>query len=184
MRTMKKGKTTDHKMIESIIAQLSDLSERLPHEKQEPFAYAEPQSSFFFSFDIRSGAPQKDYKRYHEFIDTVTCILNDFGIHIGCNGYSYIVEAVKLIVDRQRYDVRMKSDIYPRIAEKFRITNQGAVEHSIRNAINTAYEDQIKNPKCNMMGMFGEKPTNKRLILHIADKVSMSMCETRTRNAG
>ena len=50
------------------------------------------------------------------------------------------------------------------------------VEHSIRNAINTAYEDQLKQPGCNSMDLFPKKPTNKQFIIYAADEVFKKMC--------
>ena len=78
----------------------------------------------------------------------------------------------------------MKTDIYPLIAARYGLRNCGAVEHSIRNAINAAYEEQIRDPKCNKMGMFRKKPTNKQLVIHIADVVLRNMCESRIGTAG
>lgn len=182
---MSTGNLTDRRIIAGIIAQLSDLSERLPSENDTGSgAYGMQDSSFFFNFELNSSAEHKDYRKYHDFMDRVTFVLNDYGIHIGSNGYSYLVEAVKIMADRGRYDVRMKTDIYPRIAEKYRIRNQGAVEHSIRNAINAAYDDYVRNPACNRMGVFGVKPKNKQFIIHVADRVLKSIYESLTETAG
>ena len=128
-------------------------------------ANTESRGLFMFGSDITAKPTVEELAAYYEF-----------GIHIGTNGYSYLIEALKIIIDRERYDVRMKTDVYPLIAVKHGLKRYDPVEHSIRNAINTAYEDQLKQPGCNSMDLFPKKPTNKQFIIYAADEVFKKMC--------
>jgi hypothetical protein len=115
------------------------------------------------------------YRRYQSFYVPVTDALRDFGIRMEYNGYAYILEAVKLIIERDNYDVRLKTDVYPPIARKYHLAQSECIEHNIRNAINAAYRDNLKRPGSNMMGKFHRKPTSKQFIMYIADQVRRSM---------
>ena len=137
---------------------------------------------FMFGSDITAKPSDKEFAAYYEFLNSSTSVLNDFGIHIGTNGYSYLIEALKIIIDRERYDVRMKTDVYPLIAVKHGLKKYDPVEHNIRNAINTAYEDHLKQPGCNRMELFPKRPTNKQFIIYAADEVFKKLCETRLNN--
>lgn len=139
-------------------------------------------SLFLFGQDVTARPSGEEIATYIEFLKRSTEVLNDFGIHIGTNGYSYLIDALKIIIDGERYDVRMKTDVYPLIAVKRGIQRQDPVEHSIRNAINTAYEDNLKSPGCNRMDSFARKPTNKHFIIYAADVVYKKMCSSMMNN--
>ena len=121
------------------------------------------------------------YERYQAFYIPVSAALRDFGIRLEYNGYAYILEAVRIIVDRNTFDIRLKTDVYPRIAAKYNIRQSTCIEHNIRNAINVAYRDNERNPGSNMMSIFDRKPTNKQFLMHVADCVRQSMYESGTK---
>ena len=133
-------------------------------------------SLFMFRYDV-SGIPSgKELAEYCEFLNAGTDVLNEFGIHLGTNGYSYLIEAIKIIIDRKRYDVRLNSEVYPLIAVKYGLQRNDPVEHSIRNAIDTAYEDHIKDRANSRMAIFPRKPTSKQFIIFAADEVYKRLC--------
>lgn len=140
--------------------------------------------SFLFGFDIEGSATAEEYRRYYIFLELINNVLREFGIHIGNNGYSYIVDSVKIIIDRKDCDIRLKSDIYPLIAVKYGVRNLDTVEHSIRNAINTAYNDCQRDPNANKMHIFNRRPTNKTFLKFIAQTVLKCVCETKMELAG
>ena len=182
---MKNSKNDEHAILMTIIRQLSDLNERLSGPEtaavmDKPVKQKLP-NSFLFGFELNGAASGEDYRKYFTFLDTITPVLNEFGIHMGNNGYAYILDSVKIILDRESYDLRLKSDIYPLIAARYRLKNYSAVEHSIRNAINSAFNDYQRNPAANKMGVFGRRPTNKQFLIYIADTVTKSMCESMMR---
>jgi hypothetical protein len=143
---------------------------------------AHADSLFMFGIDASVRHSGEEIAEYIEFLNCSTAVLNEFGIHMGTNGYSYLIDAIKIIIDRERYDVRMKTDVYPLIAIKYGMKRQDPVEHSIRNAINTAYEDNIRKPGCNRMDGFARKPTAKHFIIYAADVVYKRMCRRVINN--
>ena len=118
------------------------------------------------------------YEKYQAFYIPVSEALKDFGIRLEYNGYAYILEAVRIIVDRNTYDIRLKTDVYPHIAAKYNIRQPACIEHNIRNAIGVAYRDNERNPGSNMMNVFERKPTNKQFLMYVADSVRRSMYES------
>lgn len=181
---MENNTAIDKAMLTRIIKELSELSNRLPDDEPEEVQMAEEDKTpCLFGFDMNGSASAEEYGRYYGFLETITSVLGEFGIHIGNNGYSYIIDAVKIIIDRKTYDMRLKTDIYPLIATRYRVTNQNAVEHSIRNAINIAYEDHIRDPQCNGMGIFSRRPTNKQFLVYVADTVTKFMYQSKIRAA-
>ena len=126
------------------------------------------------------------YEKYNSFYIPASNALKEFGIRIDYNGYAYIMEAVKIIIERDTLDVRLSSDIYPVIAKKYHVRKNDCIEHNIRNAINVAYRDNLRRPGCNGMKIFTRKPTNKQFLMYLSDRVRTSMFEykMRNRNAG
>ena len=126
------------------------------------------------------------YEKYQSFYIPATETLKEFGIRLKYNGYAYILEAVKILIERNTFDVRLNADVYPVIALKYHIDQADSIEHNIRNAIGAAYRANERCPGCNMMKIFDRKPTNKQFLMHIADSVRYSMMENRilSRNAG
>ena len=82
-------------------------------------------------------------------------------------GYSYIVEAIKIIIKKQGIVGSLNNEVYPLIAAKYGTTTSN-VERNIRNAIvcaynncdNLNYEININNLFCS----FKFRPTNKEFI--------------------
>lgn len=137
---------------------------------------------FGFSGDRRTS--KEEYSRYVLFMKTITTILNDFGIHISNNGYSYIIDSVMVIMDLRSMDIRLSNDVYPHVARKYDFRKSTTIEHNIRNAIKSACLDYERNPGSNKMGIFGKRPTNKQFLLYVAEAVSRKMCEEMISVAG
>lgn len=139
---------------------------------------------FLFGFDLNNEATRQEYGKYYTYMNHIHSILNEFGIHIGNSGYTYIIDAVKIMIDRNDHSLRLKTDVYPLISEKYHTKNQSVVEHSIRNAINTAYRDHLIEPESNSMGFFTRRPTIKQFLKYLADATEQRMCESLMRTAG
>ncbi len=137
-----------------------------------------------FSISSARRVPRESYSRYLSFMRIVTDVLNDFGIHISNNGYSYIIDSVMVILDLQSRDVRLNNDVYPNVARKYNFSKYTIIEHNIRNAIKSAYRDNEIKPGINKMGIFRKRPTNKRFLLYVADIVSRKMYEEMLTIAG
>lgn len=174
----------DLEALTALIGQLSELNNMLSDEQADVSTdMSILKRPFLFGFDINREESGKDYGRYLAYMEILRTVLKEFGIRIGNNGYAYTMDAVKIIIDRRNYDIRMKSDVFPLIAAKYHVKNFAAIEHSIRNAINTAYQEQLRVPGCNKMGMFKSRPTCKKFLVFIAETVEQSMCENLMRTA-
>ncbi len=108
----------------------------------------------------------------------ITDVLDDLGIRQSNSGYSYMIDAVRVIIAQQTIDVRLCNDVYPYVAKMNDIKKYSIIEHNIRNAIASAYKSYVKDNTANNMGVFeGRKPTNKIVLLYITEIVVLRMTE-------
>lgn len=173
----------DSAILLDITRHLAALNENIAGRRPSPYD-ADATGSNLFGFELKGNASAEEYRRYFTFLDTVTDVLSDYGIHLGNNGYAYMIDAVKIIIDRNSLDMRLKSDIYPLVARRYHLKGLDTVEHSIRNAINKAYNDNKINPGCNRMSQFAKRPTNKQFLVYIASTVLRAMYDSLAENAG
>ena len=89
---------------------------------------------------------------------------------------AYIIDAVMLIIDQNRLDIRLGSDIYPFIRIKYDLSSDAIVEHAIRNAIKSAYSRRHKDEGASRMLNYNKKPTNKQFLLTVTHEVCRKMC--------
>lgn len=182
---MEKNQSIDLEALTALIGQLSELNRLLSEEQADPMPdLSRLRKPFLFGFDIDRSKKGEEYGTYLAYMEMINSLLREFGIRMGNNGYAYIIDAVKIIIDRNSYEMRLKTDVYPMIAAKYHSRSYHAIEHSIRNAINTAYEDNRKSPGINKMSMFPKKPTCKKFLIFAADAVECSMCRTLMKTAG
>ncbi|MBR0400691.1 MAG: hypothetical protein IJH95_07770 [Mogibacterium sp.] len=146
--------------------------------------YIYNRSSYLFCRNPRNRISKDEYKQYVAFSSAVTDILSDYGIDPGLSGYTYIEDAVMIILDLNTFDLRLNNDVYPYIAQKHRLGNIDVVEHNIRNAIKSAYRKNKNDPGSNHMYEFEKNPGNKRFLFHVAELVYIQMCETLNSAAG
>lgn len=185
---MMNKRAVEREVLSDLVAQLSELSKLIAEEREDyPVRMPAFSRASLFGFDLNGPAgnyDRSDYERYYAYMEIINEKMREFGLHIGNNGYAYILDAVKIILDMNSYDFRLTTDIYPLIAIKYHIRNFSSIEHSMRNAINSAYNDYRRDPSVNSMGCFLRKPTNKMFLVYIADSVQQSMCESMMRCAG
>lgn len=174
----------DSAILLDITRHLAEINENIAGRQPSPYDEDNAAGSNLFGFELRGNASAEEYRRYYTFLDTITDVLSDFGIHLGNNGYAYMMDAVKIIIDRNSLDMRLKSDIYPLIARRYHLKGIDTVEHSIRNAINKAYNDNRNNPGCNYMNQFSKRPTNKQFLVYVASAVLRAMYDSLAENAG
>lgn len=139
--------------------------------------FEQGERNYLFGYAAAGKTNKESYSRYIVFMNNITEVLNDFGIHISNNGYSYIIDSVMLIMDLKTLDLRLNSDVYPVIARKYNFERYTTVEHNIRNAIKSACLDNERSPGCNKMGIFGKRPSNKQFLLYVTEYVNRKMCE-------
>lgn len=182
---MENSHTIDTETLAALIGQLTELNRLLFEEQGDSVPdLSRLNKPFLFGFDIDRAEKRKDYGKYLAYMETISSVLREFGIRMGNNGYAYIMDALKIIIDRKSYDLRLKTDVYPMIMAKYHVKSNNAIEHSIRNAINTAYEASRKDPGVNKMSMFSGRPTSKSFLIFAADVIERSMCETLMKTAG
>ena len=115
------------------------------------------------------------YRKYVSFINCITDILKDYDISVKYNGYSYIIDAVMIIIDLKRFDIRLVNDVYPYIRQKYALKSEATVEHNIRNAIKMAYIKCHTEFSDSRMMNYDKKPTNKQFLLSVSNDVFHKM---------
>lgn len=101
------------------------------------------------------------------------------GISAHLQGYHYLKECVKIVINDPQSINSITKKIYPAVAEKFETTSC-RVERGIRHALDVSYS---KGKIVHLNKLFGievlsdnEKPTNSEFVALLADKLSL---ETR-----
>ncbi|MGN0601218.1 MAG: sporulation initiation factor Spo0A C-terminal domain-containing protein [Oscillospiraceae bacterium] len=105
----------------------------------------------------------------------VSEILNKLCVTPNYNGYMYLREAIKMVVNEPVNSRGFSTKIYPHIAEDFHVS-PASVERNIRTAINKSWDKATVNIKTEMFGLFAAntqwRPTNSEYILIIADMIN------------
>ena len=138
-----------------------------------PFGRGSMQGNYFYAFDPTLSTDKDLYQRNIRLLCTITDILDENCINIKSLGYTYLKDAICIIIDRRRLDLCMVKEIYPYIAEKHRVKSISKVEHGIRNALDAAYKickNKYPDRKC-ILNSFEEKPTNKKFLLIAVQEV-------------
>ena len=105
---------------------------------------------------------------------TVTALLHHLGVPAHFKGYSYLRDAVLMVVQENRMlGGSLTKELYPRLAQKYG-TTPGGVEAAIRNAIMAAWEHGNREALTQLTGGGARRerfPTNSLLIAKLADRV-------------
>ena len=108
-------------------------------------------------------------------------IFLSIGISAHLQGYQYLKEAIKLVMQEPECINSVTKTMYPRIAEKCD-TTACRVERGIRHALETSF---AKGKMIKLNGILGlevlsegEKPTNSEFIAHLAQQTEVrAFCE-------
>ena len=174
-------KDNSFEVMADLVKELSALNTNL--NKGSDISAATTGGRFIPSTILPKGANTDAYLRYINTLKIITDELNKFGIHLGNNGYSYIIDAVMIIAERNSLDVVLSKDVYPVLAYRYRSTSPSVIEHNIRNAIKTAYIDNETQPGINKMGCFRKRPTNKEFLIYLSEIVWNRTSESYFTNA-
>lgn len=108
----------------------------------------------------------------------VTRLIHDMGIPANIRGYTYLREAIILVIGETTLLNSVTKELYPRVAETFD-TTAARVERAIRHAIEIAW---TRGNIDLLNGLFGYtvssekgKPTNSAFIARIADKIRLDI---------
>jgi len=122
-------------------------------------------------------AKYADIKDQHLLI---TEILREIGVPAHIKGYSYMREAIKIVVSRPEMLGQITKELYPRVAHKF-ATTPSRVERAIRHAIEVAWSrgkvEEIDEIFGYTIDNAKGKPTNSEFVAMIADRVRNIMGE-------
>lgn len=128
-----------------------------------------------FEERVRMGEISKSTMLDKKIMD----IFLSIGIPAHLQGYHYLRESIKLIIDHPEYISSITKIMYPRVAEKFD-TTPCRVERAIRHALETSYNKGKMLRLNEVLGLHvlgrNEKPTNSEFVALIADKLNI---ETR-----
>lgn len=106
-------------------------------------------------------------------------IFLSIGIPAHLQGYHYLRESIKLIIDHPEYISGITKIMYPKVASKFE-TTPCRVERAIRHALESSYNKGKMIRLNDVLGLQvlnnNEKPTNSEFVALIADKLNI---ETR-----
>ena len=103
-------------------------------------------------------------------------IFVSIGISAHLQGYQYLKDAIKLVMDEPECINSVTKIMYPRIAEKYS-TTACRVERGIRHALETSYAKGKMIHLNKILGMNvlseGEKPTNSEFVALLADIINL-----------
>ena len=98
------------------------------------------------------------------------------GIPAHIKGYSFLREAVKMVIENPDVINRITKELYPGIGQRFN-TSASKVERAIRHAIEVAWSrgriDTLNKAFGCRIAQPDEKPTNGEFIALLADKLSV-----------
>ncbi|MCL1802209.1 MAG: sporulation transcription factor Spo0A [Eubacteriaceae bacterium] len=122
-------------------------------------------------------ATMPDSKNYHVLI---TSMLHEIGVPAHIKGYTYMRDAIKLVLDEPEMLGGITKELYPAIAKKYS-TTPSRVERAIRHAIEVAWARGRVETIDLIFGYTIDqnkgKPTNSEFIAMIADKIRLQVGE-------
>ena len=178
---MKDKNDSDNKVLEDLVKELDEFNGYLRDGKAS-IGPTYTQGNYYYAFNPYAGIDDAKYKRDMRLLDTTYRLLDENHINIKCLGYTHLKDAVCIITDMKSMDVCLVKELYPLIARKHGLNGKKGVrkvEHSIRNALTSAYEltkAEFPEDDC-MMNKFSKKPTNKMFILKLVQEVSRRLIE-------
>lgn len=108
-------------------------------------------------------------------------ILLSVGISANLQGYTYLKESIKMVVEDPMIINRVTKVMYPNIAKKYD-TTPCRVERAIRHALEVSYN---RGKIYNLNHLFGfdifdkyDKPTNSEFVAVVADRLCIDLKNT------
>lgn len=181
---MKKRSKEDAEALKLFSEILKKLSEFNNYVRETGIAAADPAfMGRYYAFDPR-GVDDGEYYKNILLINCIYSVLDDSGINVKSRGYTYIKDAVCIVIDLNSLDICLTKDVYPLIAKKYKTKALYSIEHNMRNAIESAYFSVARQKPSdrNIMRCFDTKPSNKEFILKAAQKVQDLLAEEAAGN--
>lgn len=164
---------SETKIMKDLVRELSEFNSYVK-AGVSPFGREFMQGNYFYAFNPAKSTDKELYQRNIKLLSTINEVLDENCINIKSEGYTFLKDAICIITDRRCLDVCMVKEVYPYIAEKYMGKSVSKVEHSIRNALASAYKRcRKKYPERDcILNSFDEKPTNKKFLLRAVQEVS------------
>ncbi len=164
---------SETKIMKDLVRELNEFNSYV-RSGASPFGHEFMKGNYFYAFNPSASTDKELYQRNIKLLSVINEVLDENCINIKSLGYVFLKDAICIITDRRSMDVCMVKDVYPYIAEKYRVRNISKVEHSIRNALDSAYKRcRSKYPERDcLLNSFDEKPTNKKFLLRAVQEVS------------
>lgn len=109
---------------------------------------------------------------------TVTTVIHEIGVPAHIKGYTYLREAIMLVLKDTDLINSITKQLYPTVAKKHN-TSSSRVERAIRHAIEVAWDRGDTETLNNIFGFTINqnkgKPTNSEFIAMISDKLRLEM---------
>jgi two-component system response regulator (stage 0 sporulation protein A) len=119
------------------------------------------------NFKLNAVLSQKEKNHRTSFSSKVNTHLFSMGFSPKHRGYSYLLEAIKIVMSKNGVIGSLNTEVYPLICAKFKTTVSN-VERNIRNAISCAFDCyerlQKKQNGFNVFDYFNSRPTNREFI--------------------
>lgn len=110
----------------------------------------------------------------------ITSILHEIGVPAHIKGYTYMRDAIKMVINDNELLGAITKELYPNIAQKYN-TTPSRVERAIRHAIEVAWTRGRVETIDLIFGYTIDqnkgKPTNSEFIAMVADKIRMQVGE-------
>lgn len=118
------------------------------------------------NFKINASKLENQTKHHNILLSEVNNQLLTMGFSPKHTGYSYLVEAIKIVLNKNCVVGSLNNEVYPLICAKYGTTVSN-VERNIRNAIVCAfeyYQTYKLKKECNLFSFFSVRPTNREFI--------------------
>ena len=116
------------------------------------------------------------YNRENKVDEKLVDILLTIGISANLQGYHFLKEAIKIVMDNPTYINSITKTMYPKVADRYK-TTACRVERAIRHALGVSFN---KGKITNINRIFGleifeehEKPTNSEFVALVADRLAL-----------
>jgi hypothetical protein len=167
---------SETKILKDLVKELNEFNSYV-RAGASPFGREFTKGNYFYAFNPTKDTDASFYQQNIRLLGTISEVLDENCINIKNQGYTYLRDAICLIIDRKSLNICMIKDIYPYISDKHRTKSISIVEHSIRNSINSAYntcKNKYPDKDC-FMNSFEKRPTAKMFILRAVQEVSNRM---------
>lgn len=164
---------SETKIMKDLVKELNEFNSYL-RSGTNPFGRDYIQGNYFYAFNPKINADKEQFEKSIKLQKTIDDVLRYNCINIDSKGYTYLKDAICIVIDRRSLDICMVSEIYPYIAEKHMISNVSKIEHSIRNSLKSACKkckSKYPDREC-IINNFDEKITSKKFILSAVQEIS------------